>query len=227
MGKSTTSKNPSELEQDEFLKEEIELKNNPQRKAFAEAESEADGKKLVLCDYEGKLCFSAEILSIPAGFTPLEDHWGSFDEITENSSTFFEKKIQPIIEDITWDYGNLEYSGNSTYFLSWNASEPSIALWKRLKRDFERIGFSFKPKPKIKTFIMVEYDEKYTGGNYHGVGKFVFLPSNVPNIEEAFEKMTELSRVHIVKCNPDDLYNRYGGDRYLKKTTHKRNPHAD
>lgn len=63
---------------------------------------------------------------------------------------------------------------------------------------------------KPKTFIQVEYDPNYTGGEYADVGQFVLVPSGVKSVERAFEKKTGLNRCHIVHYCVDEHYNRLG-----------------
>ena len=67
-----------------------------------------------------------------------------------------------------------------------------------------------KAKKKAKTFVQVEYDPNYTGGDYDGVGQFVLVPTGVKSIEQAFERMTGLNRKHIVHYCPDELYDKDG-----------------
>jgi hypothetical protein len=65
-----------------------------------------------------------------------------------------------------------------------------------------------------KTFIRVEYDPNFCGGNYSGVGKFVLLPSDTENVEEAFEKKTGLPHCCIVHYSEDELYDEDGNSFY-------------
>jgi len=61
-----------------------------------------------------------------------------------------------------------------------------------------------------KTFVSVEFDRQYTGGDYSGCGERVLLPSECAKSDEqlhkAFEKKTGLSPVHIVGYCPDELF---------------------
>lgn len=62
-------------------------------------------------------------------------------------------------------------------------------------------------------YIEVEYDTDYFGGDYDKVGSIVLIPANLldkMSIEEAFEKVRGVSRVHIIHYNPDELVDAYG-----------------
>lgn len=62
--------------------------------------------------------------------------------------------------------------------------------------------------------IRVEYDTRYFGGGYTGVGDFVYIPletiSKTHSVEEAFTAQTGLPRVHIIHFCPDELWTAAG-----------------
>jgi hypothetical protein len=66
-----------------------------------------------------------------------------------------------------------------------------------------------------KAYVKVEYDRNYFGGDYSSVGEFVLIPvdeiQKTPNgVERAFEKRTNLNRLHIIHYSEDELYDSDG-----------------
>ncbi len=78
------------------------------------------------------------------------------------------------------------------------------------------------------TYVQVEYDTTYTGGDYNGVGSFVYIPEKLieaahtelskigaPSDYEdalhlAFRKQTHLDSMHIVHYDSDERYTQDG-----------------
>lgn len=70
--------------------------------------------------------------------------------------------------------------------------------------------------------VRVEYDPLYTGGDYQGVGKVVFIPLSLieelakqdpdsdDGVELAFTKITGMDCMHIVSYTLDEHYNQNG-----------------
>ena len=70
--------------------------------------------------------------------------------------------------------------------------------------------------------IRVEYDPRYTGGEYHGVGQVVLIPLSLiegfakqdsdgdDSVELTFTKVTKLDCMHIINYMLDDHYNQDG-----------------
>ena len=70
--------------------------------------------------------------------------------------------------------------------------------------------------------IRVEYDPLYTGGDYPGVGEFVFIPLSLiaqlakqgpdgeDGVELAFTKYTTMDCMHIVSYTLDEYYDQDG-----------------
>lgn len=61
-----------------------------------------------------------------------------------------------------------------------------------------------------KTFIRVEFDPDYSGGNYSKVGQFAYIPTDAKDVEKTFEKQTGYSRSCIIHYSPDELYTEKG-----------------
>lgn len=61
--------------------------------------------------------------------------------------------------------------------------------------------------------VKVEYDVNFTGGNYSGVGEFVYVPEDVlGSIESAFTAMTGLDGCHIIHRTSDEKFTIEGDD---------------
>lgn len=58
-------------------------------------------------------------------------------------------------------------------------------------------------------FVQVEYDTKYTGGEYSRVGQLALVPTALVRevgVEAAFQRTTGVNPVHIVHYSEDELY---------------------
>jgi hypothetical protein len=66
-----------------------------------------------------------------------------------------------------------------------------------------------KDRP-TKTFIRVEYDQEFSGGNYSKVGQFALVPATEKNIPAAFSKQTGLPETCIIHYSTDELYDEDG-----------------
>lgn len=86
----------------------------------------------------------------------------------------------------------------------WNALESSA-------RDVLR---------ERRSYVRVEYDPLYTGGDYSGTGQFAYLPMDLvevyaqkeqggDGVSLAFAEMIKLDPMHIVHYNFDELYNEH------------------
>lgn len=77
--------------------------------------------------------------------------------------------------------------------------------------------------PKVGAYIKVEFDPLFTGGDYSGVGEFVFIPVSLVDAfcEEspedfegalglAFTKVTKQDAMHIVNYVSDETYDHQG-----------------
>ncbi len=74
--------------------------------------------------------------------------------------------------------------------------------------------------PDAGKFVRVEYDPKYHGGDYEGVGQFVLVPMSLVkrfkdrrsfgSVEQAFQAQTGLCAKHIVHYTTDELYGEDG-----------------
>lgn len=64
------------------------------------------------------------------------------------------------------------------------------------------------------TFIKVEYDANFSGGDYNGVGSFALVSSDVINleggVEAAFSHKTGLPSDCIIHFTVDELYDTNG-----------------
>ena len=70
------------------------------------------------------------------------------------------------------------------------------------------------------TFIRVEYDLLFCGGDYNGTGQFAFIPLNLVNkfssqsesdgVDLAFSKTTKIDAMHIVHYTLDEVYDANG-----------------
>lgn len=68
-------------------------------------------------------------------------------------------------------------------------------------------------KPQL--YIKVEYDPQFAGGDYDGVGEFVYIPMEVVDhhngdVRQAFMQSTGLRPKTIIHYSPDELYTAEG-----------------
>ncbi len=73
----------------------------------------------------------------------------------------------------------------------------------------------FDPNNKF-NFTRVEYDPKFFGIDYDGVGQFVLIRhdkiEDFGSLESAFEHQTGLLRCNIIHYCMDDIYDQYGDE---------------
>lgn len=82
---------------------------------------------------------------------------------------------------------------------------------EELLKEHGVIGRTIVPGSRKLTplFVRVEYDLNYHGGDYSGVGRFVYLPEDGlddDNIGQRFQKKTGYGPEHIIHYSFDELY---------------------
>lgn len=89
--------------------------------------------------------------------------------------------------------------------------------WSAADWDGRHLEF---PLP-VEDHIKVEYDTRYTGGDYSGVGEMVYIPVSLiaecgkhtsmdDAVDLAFRKQTHIDSMHIIHYTTDERYTKEG-----------------